>query len=71
MSVLAPASARPPRSPLAAPSPPSCALLKLPTYLPDFSSVIITGDFNINMVTPTVPNSAKLQTFIDLRSLLA
>ena len=32
----------------------------LSTYLSHFSSVIITGDLNINMANPTAPNSAKL-----------
>ena len=41
----------------------------LSTYLPHFSSVIITGDFNINMAIPNASNSANLQTFIDRHNL--
>ena len=44
-------------------------LSRLSIYLPHYSSVIITGDFNINMATPTAPNSSKLQAFIDRHSL--
>ena len=41
----------------------------LTTYLRHFSSFIITGDFNINMATPTAIDSAKLQAYIDRHSL--
>ena len=41
----------------------------LSTYFRHLSSVIITGDFNINMATPSATNSAKLQAFIDRHSL--
>ena len=41
----------------------------LSTYLPHFSSVINTGDFNINMAIPNASNSANLQTFMDRHNL--
>ena len=44
-------------------------LESLSTYLRHFSSVIITGDFNINMAAPNTSNSTKLQTFIDRHNL--
>ena len=44
-------------------------LSRLFTYLPHYSSVIITGVFNMNMAASTAPNSSNLQAFIDRHSL--